>query len=186
MASTPKRQKNRDGSYTPTAPGDDNESSAPLKRKGGGDVYDVDDDTLQAAMTNKYLAHMLPESYSPQVAASRGALRDFRRRHTNGEQARKAEDGPENPFTLRPLGKTYFDILKKRRELPVHAQRYSSPITPPPFLCFYSLLILVDKSSSTCIIRHKSSYSSAKLDPEKQLKSPNSSSTTNYPISQGS
>jgi len=146
MTSTPKRQKTREGSYTPTAPGDDHEPFPPLKRTGGGPAYDVDDDTLQAAMTNKYLAHMLPESYSPQIAASRGPLQDFRQRQTNAEQATKAEDGPGNPFTFKPLSKTYFDILKKRRELPVHAQRYSDPIIPP-LIVFNSVPILVGKSS---------------------------------------
>jgi hypothetical protein len=126
MASTPKRQKNRKGSYTPTA-SDEIDGTAPLKRKGGGASYDMDDDTLQAARTNKYLAHMLPEGYAPQMGVATGPLRDFRQRQTNAKQAQKAEDGPENPFTLRPLSRTYFDILKKRRELPVHSQRY-----PPP------------------------------------------------------
>lgn len=137
MASTPKRQKNREGSYTPTAVGDDNDastvvsySSTSLKRKGGG-AYEVDDDTLHAAMANKCLAHMLPESYAPQIGAASGPLRDFRQRQTTATQARKAEDGPDNPFTLRPLSKQYFDILKKRRDLPVHAQRYVPHILRP-------------------------------------------------------
>jgi hypothetical protein len=130
MTSTPKRQKNREGSYTPTA-SDEIDGAAPLKRKGGGGNYAVDDDTLQAARSNKYLAHMLPDGYAPQMGIAKGPLRDFRQRQTNAKQAQKAEDGPENPFTLRPLSKTYFDILKKRRELPVHSQRYPLP-TPTP------------------------------------------------------
>jgi len=123
MSSTPKRQKNRDGSYTPT-PADGSEP--PLRRKAQPLVTKNDpDDPLLAAYNNPYLAHMLPdEGYSPNVQASRGPLRDFVKRNTTAAQAAKAEDGPENPFTLRPLSHNYFNILQKRRELPVHAQRY--------------------------------------------------------------
>ena len=127
MSSTPKRQKNRDGSYTPTSSGN---SETTLKRKGGQTplvgVNDPDDPLL-AAYNNPYLAHMLPDQgYLPPVAAARGPLRDFKKRATTAAQAAKAEDGPDNPFTLRPLSRNYFDILKKRRDLPVHAQRYWS------------------------------------------------------------
>jgi pre-mRNA-splicing factor ATP-dependent RNA helicase DHX15/PRP43 len=37
--------------------------------------------------------------------------------------AKKAEDGPENPFKGGVLSERYFGILKTRRNLPVHAQR---------------------------------------------------------------
>lgn len=124
MASTPKRQKNRDGSYTPTLQDDTSESN--LKRKSQPlQTANDPDDPLLAAYNNPYLAHMLPDQgYVPQVAAGRGPLRDFKKRQTSAKQAEKAEDGPDNPFTLRPLSRNYFDILKKRRDLPVHAQRY--------------------------------------------------------------
>jgi len=124
MASTTKRQKNRDGSYTPTSP--DNSSDGALKRKGATAAGNDPDDPLLAAWNNPYLAHRVPEGYVPQVAAAKGPLRDFKKRQTSAKQAEKAEDGPDNPFTLRPLSRTYFDILKKRRELPVHAQRYGT------------------------------------------------------------
>ena len=32
------------------------------------------------------------------------------------------QDGPTNPFTLRPHSKRYVDILKLRKNLPVHQQ----------------------------------------------------------------
>jgi len=125
MASSTKRQKNRDGFYTPTSPG---ASDGGLKRKGVSSVpvggNGADDDPLLAAWSNPYLAHMVPDGYVPPVQAARGPLRDFKKRQTTAKQAEKAELGPENPFTLKPLTTTYFDILKKRRELPVHAQRY--------------------------------------------------------------
>jgi hypothetical protein len=126
MTSTPKRQKNRDGSYTPTATDDNSDSNLKRKSQPLKTVNDPDDPLL-AAYNNPYLAHMLPDQgYVPQVAAGRGPLRDFKKRQTTAKQAQKAEDGPDNPFTLRPLSRNYFDILKKRRELPVHAQRYVS------------------------------------------------------------
>ena len=124
MTSTPKRQKNRDGSYTPTS---SENSDSLLKRKGQLPLSTPNDpdDPLLAAYNNPYLAHMLPDQgYVPQVAAGRGPLRDFRKRETTAKQAEKAEDGPDNPFTLKPLSRNYFDILKKRRDLPVHSQRY--------------------------------------------------------------
>jgi hypothetical protein len=96
-----------------------------LKRKGQPLLTVNDpDDPLLAAYNNPYLAHMLPdERYIPQVAAARGPLKDFKKRGTTAKQAEKAEDGPDNPFTLRPLSTNYFNILKKRRDLPVHSQR---------------------------------------------------------------
>ncbi len=45
------------------------------------------------------------------------------RHETNAAMARKAEDGPNNPFNGRPFSTSYFNILKTRRNLPVHAQR---------------------------------------------------------------
>ena len=32
------------------------------------------------------------------------------------------QDGPANPFTHRPHSQRYFDILKQRKNLPVHQQ----------------------------------------------------------------
>ncbi|KAI4086666.1 MAG: hypothetical protein LQ344_007370 [Seirophora lacunosa] len=45
------------------------------------------------------------------------------RHKTTADMARKAEEGPNNAFTGKPLSKQYFNILKTRRGLPVHAQR---------------------------------------------------------------
>ena len=125
MTSTPKRQKTRDGSYTPTSV---ENLDTNLKRKRDQNPMENGDkasDPLLNTYNNPYLAHMFPDQdYVPQVAAARGPLKDFKRRQSTAEQAEKVEDGPDNPFTLRPLSQNYFSILKKRRELPVHAQRY--------------------------------------------------------------
>lgn len=87
---------------------------------------------------NPYLAHMYEESsqehgysngygggkYRTNGASQGTSLAKFRRHATTTEQANKAEDGPNNPFSGQPLSPRYFSILKTRRGLPVHAQRY--------------------------------------------------------------
>ncbi|CAL8578598.1 DEAH-box ATP-dependent RNA helicase prp43 [Xanthoria parietina] len=45
------------------------------------------------------------------------------RHQTTADMARRAEDGPNNPFSGQPLSKKYLGILNTRRGLPVHAQR---------------------------------------------------------------
>ena len=87
---------------------------------------------------NPYLAHMYDDAseengygngygyggfQSTNSASSGAALKKFKRHSTTAAQASQAEDGPDNPFTSRPLSKQYLSILKTRRNLPVHAQR---------------------------------------------------------------
>lgn len=74
---------------------------------------------------NPYLAHM----YDDQDGYSNGVnkaklLAGLTRHETTAEQAKVAEDGPYNPFTGQQFSKRYMSILKTRRNLPVHAQRY--------------------------------------------------------------
>ncbi|EMC91820.1 hypothetical protein BAUCODRAFT_79257 [Baudoinia panamericana UAMH 10762] len=47
----------------------------------------------------------------------------LKRHATTAKQAKVAEDGPTNFFSGGHLSERYFGILKKRRDLPVHAQR---------------------------------------------------------------
>lgn len=85
---------------------------------------------------NPYLAHM----YEPEESHGNGnsynsrnnngygsseptGLSGFKRHKTTAAQAHVAEDGPANPLNNNPLSKRYFDILKTRRDLPVHKQR---------------------------------------------------------------
>jgi pre-mRNA-splicing factor ATP-dependent RNA helicase DHX15/PRP43 len=73
---------------------------------------------------NPYLAHRYEgerNNYSNGYGGS--PLAGFTRHKTTSDQARKAEDGPKNPFTGETLSQKYMSILKKRRDLPVHAQR---------------------------------------------------------------
>ncbi len=82
---------------------------------------------------NPYLAHMYSDDYgSSNNGTSYGygsgkktsALAKFKRHATTAALANAAEDGPNNAFTSGPLSDQYFRILKTRRNLPVHVQRY--------------------------------------------------------------
>ena len=86
---------------------------------------------------NPYLAHMYEgngdEGYSSGWSGRNGEengtthktpLATFKRHKTTAVQASNAENGPQNPFNGRQLSETYFSILKTRRDLPVHKQRY--------------------------------------------------------------
>ena len=52
------------------------------------------------------------------------SLARFPRHKSTAAMAKIAEDGPNNPFSGQPLSSQYFSILKTRRNLPVHQQRY--------------------------------------------------------------
>lgn len=87
--------------------------------------------------SNPYLAHMNHnEDNGYSNGRSNGGASDglthFKRHQTTAQLAAKAEDGPSNPFNGKNLSERYFGILKTRRNLPVHAQRYvaSPPIKP--------------------------------------------------------
>jgi len=80
---------------------------------------------------NPYLAHMYEEDQGSTYSNGGGRavnkdnlLAGLTRHATTAEQAKVAEDGPHNPFTGREFSKRYLSILKTRRNLPVHAQRY--------------------------------------------------------------
>lgn len=52
-----------------------------------------------------------------------GEFEGFIAHDTTAEQSERLEDGKVNPFTGNEFSQKYFDILKVRRDLPVHAQR---------------------------------------------------------------
>jgi pre-mRNA-splicing factor ATP-dependent RNA helicase DHX15/PRP43 len=95
--------------------------------------------SLKAA-ANPYLAHYDNEdeeyngngygnSYGPKARIGTGgkgstdAFSKFTRHETTAKMAEEVEMGPANPFTGQNLSQKYFGILKKRRDLPVRAQR---------------------------------------------------------------
>ena len=87
--------------------------------------------------SNPYLAHMYEEDegyngysngYGKTLNRTNKVSEDLTlarlpRHRTTAAMAKKAEDGPANAFTGMPLSSRYFDILKTRRNLPVHSQR---------------------------------------------------------------
>ena len=92
------------------------------------------------AKYNPYLAHREPKIEEEETgyrngyghglkpsrtmgASSGTTIGHFPRHETTAAMAIKAENGPNNPFTGRPLSSQYFNILKTRRNLPVHSQR---------------------------------------------------------------
>ena len=81
---------------------------------------------------NPYLAYMNMDGanyngygngHAGGSSRSTSSLTKFQRHSTTAALARKAEDGPFNPFNSKPLSDKYISILKVRRNLPVHAQR---------------------------------------------------------------
>lgn len=78
--------------------------------------------------SNPYLAHWNqpppPQNgYQNGSASNSSILTKFKRHSTTAEDANLAEDGPNNAFNGKALSRGYFNILKIRRNLPVHAQR---------------------------------------------------------------
>ena len=89
--------------------------------------------------SNPYLAHMYENpgeenaygnGYGNSAPRNRmngiqagAAFAKFHQHSTTAAMARQLEDGPNNAFNGQPLSKQYFNILKTRRGLPVHAQR---------------------------------------------------------------
>lgn len=63
-----------------------------------------------------------PTSRTDGVSNASSLVR-FPRHKSTAAMARNAEDGPNNPFSGQPLSSQYFNILKTRRNLPVHQQR---------------------------------------------------------------
>lgn len=88
--------------------------------------------TEDVSKANPYLAHMgsstddaedRNDRKTPVEDYKETPLSSFKQHETNAKQAQEAENGPLNPFNSKPLSQKYFDILKVRRDLPVHAQR---------------------------------------------------------------
>jgi pre-mRNA-splicing factor ATP-dependent RNA helicase DHX15/PRP43 len=80
----------------------------------------TDGDGKMDTRLNPYLAH-LNEGHDNVGFAS--PLDEFERQKTTALQAARAESEDNNPWTGNPHTQQYFNILKTRRELPVHKQR---------------------------------------------------------------
>lgn len=64
-----------------------------------------------------------PSPSPPLIHHDAGEFSGLTRHKTTAEQAEALENGTVNPFTGNTFSAKYVDILKIRRELPVHAQR---------------------------------------------------------------
>lgn len=95
------------------------------RRQGDDDQPRSKRQKMSDPASNPYLAHMYEEQngYQNGVSKARSILDSFERHKTTSKLAKKAEDGPNNAFTGVPLSQEYMNILKTRRDLPVHAQR---------------------------------------------------------------
>ncbi|ORY77997.1 P-loop containing nucleoside triphosphate hydrolase protein [Leucosporidium creatinivorum] len=71
---------------------------------------------------NPYLAHLEPHQRGTGSSEGGAPFDGWIARKVDGKQVEKAMDGTTNPFTLRPHSKRYMDILKLRKNLPVHQQ----------------------------------------------------------------
>lgn len=67
--------------------------------------------------------HPHPRSLIPLEHHDDGEFNDMIRHKTTAKQAQKLEDAKLNPFTGKPFSQKYVDILRVRRDLPVHSQR---------------------------------------------------------------
>jgi pre-mRNA-splicing factor ATP-dependent RNA helicase DHX15/PRP43 len=76
--------------------------------------------------SNPYLSHWNDDA---PVKSEASGLAGFKRHATTAKQAKVAEDGPNNPFTGKPLSSKYMSILRGRRDLPVQQQRYDCLIS---------------------------------------------------------
>lgn len=78
---------------------------------------------------NPYLAHMYDgeENGDALEPGPNSPMAGMKRRQTTAAQAAKAEDSDTCPFTGRSHSQQYFQILEKRRDLPVCKQRYDEP-----------------------------------------------------------
>ena len=92
------------------------------------------------------------------------SLARFPRHKSTAAMAKNAEDGPNNPFSGQPLSSQYFNILKTRRNLPVHQQRY---VVSDPVLRSYKLTECIGMSFYRCTRSPNSSCSWERLVPER-------------------
>lgn len=101
---------------------DDSARVKRVKTEGNGETK------MDPQANNPYLAHWNDEKPGKSEYSGSSALDAFQRHATTSKQAQQAEDGPNNPFTGQPLSGKYMSILKKRRDLPVHQQRYATTL----------------------------------------------------------
>ena len=98
-----------------------NEEKRSNKRQKLIDNYEAE--KIAEASEESLRTHPHPSDKIELIHHDQGEFKGLIRHQTTAEQAQKLEDGPKNPFTGHDFTTKYFDILKTRRDLPVHAQR---------------------------------------------------------------
>lgn len=98
-----------------------NEEKRSNKRQKLIDNYEAE--KVAEASEESLRTHPHPSDKIELIHHDQGEFKGLIRHQTTAEQAQKLEDGPKNPFTGHDFTTKYFDILKTRRDLPVHAQR---------------------------------------------------------------
>lgn len=93
-------------------------TESPDERKVKAEVPDLD-------KKNPYLAHMYEHENENGYSSRSGSdpFANFNIRNTTAKDAEVVEDLDDNAFTGKPHSSKYFDILRVRRDLPVHKQR---------------------------------------------------------------
>ena len=123
----------------------------------------AEDENIYNGYTNGY-ARTTKRVEGPLKASS---VAGFPRHKSTAALAKKAEDGPNNPFNGQPLSTQYFSILKTRRNLPVHQQRYAQCSLQAKR---HVLTPRIGTSSYRCIRSRNFLYSSEKLVPGRRPK----------------
>lgn len=98
-----------------------NEEKRSNKRQKLIDNYEAE--KIAEASEESLRTHPHPSDKIELIHHDQGEFKGLIRHQTTAEQAQKLEDGPKNPFTGHDFTTKYFDILKTRHDLPVHAQR---------------------------------------------------------------
>lgn len=119
---------------------------------------------------NPYLAHMYDSTANGHRSNGTSAgtgLSNANRHKSSAALARTAEDGPLNAFNAKPLSQQYFNILKVRRNLPVHAQRYIVlyPSHKPPLTLLQGRIPPVISEISDSCLRRRNWFRKDYADP---------------------
>ena len=123
----------------------------------------AEDESIYNGYTNGF-ARTQKRAEGPLKASS---VAGFPRHKSTAAMAKKAEDGPNNHFNGQPLSTQYFSILKTRRNLPVHQQRYAQCALQAKR---HILTLRIGTSSCGCIRSRNFLYSSEKLVPGRRPK----------------